>query len=385
MEEWYRINNINEIDSPALVIYPDRVKKNISLLISMIDDVNRLRPHVKTHKAKEAVDLQLAAGIKKFKCATISEAEMLASCNAPDVLLAYQPIGPKIQRLISLINNYPKTKFSCLVDNIIAAKEISKSASQANLVIPVYIDLNVGMNRTGIIPDQKAFDLYRQCSEEKNIKPIGLHAYDGHIHDTEFEIRKKRCDDAYKAVEWLNDELIKNGFAQPVIVAGGSPSFPIHAKRKKIECSPGTFIYWDAGYLQNCKEQHFQPAALVISRIISLPDETTICTDLGHKSVASENPLNNRVHFINAPELTFISQSEEHLTLQVNKDHHYKIGDTLYGLPFHICPTCALYERALIVVDARPPARAGTDGDDPRLNDSVGQAVGRGKITKEFH
>ena len=31
-------------------------------------------------------------------------------------------------------------------------------------------------------------------------------------------------------------------------------------------------------------------------------------------------------------------------------------------------------------LDARPPARAGTDGDDPRLNDSVGQAVGRGKI-----
>ncbi|MGZ8558707.1 MAG: D-TA family PLP-dependent enzyme [Chitinophagaceae bacterium] len=358
MEEWYRINNIDEIDSPALVIYPDRVKKNIALLISMIDDVNRLRPHVKTHKTKEAVVLQMAAGIKKFKCATIAEAEMLASCKAPDVLLAYQPVGPKIKRLISLIKNYPATKFSCLIDDIEAAKEISKSASAANLIISVYIDLNVGMNRTGIVPDQKAVELYSHCSivsplDGVGIKPMGLHAYDGHIHDAEFEIRKKKCDDAFRGVEWLNDELIKLGFAEPVIIAGGTPTFPIHAKRKKIECSPGTFIYWDAGYLEKCKEQTFLPAALVISRIISLPDKTTICTDLGHKSVASENPISNRVRFINAQELIFIGQSEEHLILQANKDHPYKIGDTLYGLPFHICPTCALYERALIAEEGK--------------------------------
>ena len=353
MQDWFQIINIKEIDSPALVIYPDRVKKNIALLISMIDDVNRLRPHVKTHKVKEALLLQMAAGINKFKCATIAEAEMLAISKAPDVLLAYQPVGPKIQRLISLIKSYPETKFSCLIDNIIAAKEISKLASEASLVIPVYLDLNIGMNRTGIIPDQKAYDLYRQCSEEKGIKPVGLHAYDGHIHDEEFAIRNKRCDDAFATVEWLNDELIKNGFAEPVIVAGGSPTFPVHSKRKKIECSPGTFIYWDAGYLQKCKEQPFLPAALVISRIISLPDETTICTDLGHKSVASENPLNNRVYFINAPGLTFIGQSEEHLVLQATKGHQYKVGDVLYGLPFHICPTCALYERALIAEDGK--------------------------------
>ena len=170
MKDWYRIDNMNEIDTPALVIYPERVKKNIELLISMIDDVSRLRPHVKTHKAREAVLLQMAAGINKFKCATIAEAEMLASCHAPDVLLAYQPVGPKINRLIALIKKYPATKFSCLVDDGIIAKEISKKASADDLVIPVYIDLNIGMNRTGIIPGQQAVDLYIECSEQTGIK-----------------------------------------------------------------------------------------------------------------------------------------------------------------------------------------------------------------------
>src|SRR5436309_3559529 len=95
-DDWYRINDIDKLDTPALVIYPERVKQNIETLKSMIDDVSRLRPHAKTNKSKEATLLMLAAGITKFKCATIAEAEMLGMCNALDVLLAYQPVGPKL-------------------------------------------------------------------------------------------------------------------------------------------------------------------------------------------------------------------------------------------------------------------------------------------------
>ena len=353
MEDWFHINNIEEVDSPALVIYPDRVKTNIALLKSMINDVDRLRPHVKTNKAKEAVFLMMEAGINKFKCATIAEAEMLGQTGAPDVLLAYQPVGPKIQRFISLLKKYPSTEYSCLVDNSNAVEQIGKEAAEAGAEVSVFIDLNVGMNRTGIIPDQKAVDLFIQCSKVKGITPVGLHVYDGHITDIDLAVREKKCNEAFAAVEWLQQELNKKGFNELIIAAGGSPSFPVHAKREKVECSPGTFIYWDAGYIQKYKEQPFLPAALVISRIISLPNETTICTDLGHKSVASENILTNRVALINAPELSFVGQSEEHLVLQTGKGHNYKAGDVLYGLPYHICPTCALYERALIVEDGK--------------------------------
>src|SRR5258707_6078385 len=102
MSEWYTIKNIDGIDSPALIVYPDRVAENISTLKKMIDDVQRLRPHVKTHKTKEATLLMMQAGINKFKCATIAEAEMLAMVNAPDILLAYQPVGPKLERFMAL-------------------------------------------------------------------------------------------------------------------------------------------------------------------------------------------------------------------------------------------------------------------------------------------
>src|SRR5699024_9497409 len=104
----------------------------------------------------EGTQLLLEAGIRKFKCATIAEAEMLAMCTAPDVLLAYQPNGPKLQRFVNLIKKYPKTRFSCLIDNQITATEISSIAGANHMTIDVYIDLNVGMNRTGIIPEKAA-------------------------------------------------------------------------------------------------------------------------------------------------------------------------------------------------------------------------------------
>lgn len=346
---WFEINNIDRIDSPALIIYPDRVKYNIDVLLSMIDDISRLRPHVKTHKCKEATDLLMQAGIKKFKCATIAEAEMLALSGAPDILLAYQPSLPKILRLISLIKKYPDSLFSCLVDNKSSAETISEVAGKEGLKLRIYIDLNVGMNRTGIAPGGAVIELYKYCSKLKSIIPVGLHAYDGHIRSRDFQERTTECDAAFTPVEQLQKQLIAEGFDEPIIIAGGSPTFPVHAKRKNIECSPGTFIFWDYGYQTNCPEQDFRVAGLVITRIISKPEKGKLCLDLGHKSIAAENELNKRVHFLNAPELKFIGQSEEHLIVETSDDDNYKIGDVFYGIPYHICPTVALYERAVTI------------------------------------
>jgi D-serine deaminase-like pyridoxal phosphate-dependent protein len=349
MENWFNILDVDLLDTPALVVYPDRVKYNIALLKSKVDNIDRLRPHVKTHKCKEAVFLYMEAGISKFKCATIAEAEMLGLCAVKDVLLAYQPIGPKINRFIALIKQYPHTQFSCLVDNLDTAKQINKLAGENDLMVNVYIDLNVGMNRSGIAP-HAAFELYQQCSQFSNINIVGLHVYDGHLRDEDLTIRTQRCNEAFEPVKKLAEQLENIGF-DPIIVAGGTPTFPIHALRKKIECSPGTFIYWDNGYGQTLKEQVFLPAALVVARVVSLPDETKICVDLGHKSIASENVLDKRVVFLNAQQLKFISQSEEHLVMDAGADHNYKVGDLLYGVPHHICPTVALYERAIVIED----------------------------------
>jgi len=240
--DWYNIKNINEIDSPALVIYTERVKRNISTAVEMVGDLQRLRPHVKTHKCKEVVEMMMNAGISKFKCATIAEAEMMGMCNAKDVLLAYQPVGPKPKRFIAVIKKYASTKFSCLTDNIDAAKEMSNAFAANKLTIPVYLDINVGQNRTGIEPEHAA-ELYDQCSHLKGIKPVGLHAYDGHIRDVDFDARKQKCDECFERVLKVKEEIIQNGFDEPVIIAGGSPTFSIHCKRKKHGMQSGHFYF----------------------------------------------------------------------------------------------------------------------------------------------
>src|SRR5690606_16080999 len=259
-KNWYHISNIDQIDTPALVVYADRVKQNIQTLLSMAEDANQLRPHVKTHKSPDVARLMLENGIRKFKCATIAEAEMLGQTGAPDVLIAYPLQGPKINRLIQLMETYPQTKYTCLVDNLISANEIAVRGKNHGVVIGVYVDLNVGMNRTGIIPGQEAIDLIKSIDDMDGIRVMGLHAYDGHIRHPDLEERRKLCDEAFCAVLEMDRAMQAEGYTLS-IVAGGSPTFPIHVRRMNVESSPGTFIYWDKGYEETCAEQDFKPAA----------------------------------------------------------------------------------------------------------------------------
>jgi D-serine deaminase-like pyridoxal phosphate-dependent protein len=351
--DWYQLDNIAGFESPALVFYEDRIKENIQLLISMIDDKRRLRPHVKTHKSADVTRLMLDAGIVKFKCATIAEAEMLGLCEAPDVLLAYQPVGPNIQRLFALQAKFPNTKFSCLVDNLQTATELAATFQKHGQTIAVYIDLNVGMNRSGVSPEN-VMDLYGAIIFLEGLQIHGLHAYDGHIHEADYTSRKENA----HAITLLLQRLVRRiqdlHQTRVVIIAGGTPTFPIYSQVAEFECSPGTFVLWDKGYQDAFAEQQFKPAALVISRVVSLPTAQLICLDLGHKAISAENPVEKRVFFLNAPQLKVVSQNEEHLVLDAGPNHNFQVGDVLYGLPHHVCPTVALYENAYCISAKQP-------------------------------
>jgi len=348
-QDWFLFDNAEQIDTPALLIYPDRVQENINRLKGMVKSVDLLRPHIKTSKSAEVAKLMLQNGITKFKCATIAEAEMLGICKAPDVLLAYQPTLPKFKRLLQLIEKYPDTKYSCLVDNEGSVSMIAK-AWQQNLKIPVYIDLNVGMDRTGIKPE-KAFDLYNAVQKYPEVKFMGFHAYDGHIRDIDIHERINHCEHDYKPVDDLRNRIKDSGHPFPLLVAGGSPTSIIHSKKANTESSPGTFIFWDKGYHDTIPEQPFLFAAIVLTTVVSFPDDNKMCVDLGYKSISSENDLQHRVYFLNAPGLKPCGHSEEHMVIEVPEKHQFKIGDKLYALPLHICPSVAMYNNAYVIKD----------------------------------
>lgn len=348
MSTWFKISNEADIDTPAVLVYRDRVAQNISTLVASIDDVSRLRPHIKTHKSLEVCRMLLNAGISKFKCATIAEAEILARAGAKDILLAYQPVGPKVSRLLRLSQAFPESTFSCLIDNESSAKQLSSVFQDTPL--GYFIDVNVGMNRTGIVPE-KIVPLYHAIEGLPGIVLRGLHAYDGHFRDVDYAKRKQQCDAAFAPLLPLKSQLEQISGLTLTVVAGGSPTYPIHAERGDIECSPGTFIYWDKGYEQILPEQKFIHAAIVLTRVISKPAPGIICVDLGHKAIAAENPLPSRVMFLNGPGLEPTGHSEEHMVLKNTGGHEYEVGDALYGVPYHVCPTIALHDTVKVVRD----------------------------------
>ncbi len=333
----------SQLNSPCLMVDPLVVKKNIEEMINMIGDVNRLRPHIKTHKTAEGILLMMEAGIHQFKCATIAEAELLATNGVKDVLLAYQPVGPNVERLFELQKKYPSVQFACLTDHIDAANMMGDYFQQFASSMKVYVDLNVGMNRTGIVPTE-AFELINIIKNHPGLVFAGLHAYDGHHRQTDYHEKEMACEKGLEPVYALIQQLMVAGFDRPVLIAGGSPSFSVHCKSADRVCSPGTNIFWDHGYATVCPEQHFEPAVKILTRVISLPAPNKICIDLGHKAVASENELSKRIFFPSHPQLKPVSQSEEHMVLGTADNHIFKPGDILTGIPYHICPTVALHE-----------------------------------------
>lgn len=347
--------NAAEIPSPALLIDLAVVDRNLERMLSIAGNVNRLRPHMKTHKLPQLIRRQLALGIKKFKCSTIAEAEMVADTGAPDVMLAGQPVGPNARRFIALVQRFPSTRFSTMADDEGAIRELSRRAAEANVLLNVFLDLDVGMHRTGIAVGPQAHQLYRLINALPGLQAAGLHAYDGHLHQTDVAERKAACDAAFAPVEEFEIQLMQSGLPVPRVVAGGSPTFPFHVKRQ-VECSPGTTVLWDAGYTRKMPDLPFEPAAFLLTRVVSKPDTNRLCLDLGHKAVSAEMP-HPRVVFPTLPEATTVVHSEEHLVLETPRAGEFAVGDTLLGIPWHVCPTVALHSEAWAIVQGRATER----------------------------
>jgi D-serine deaminase-like pyridoxal phosphate-dependent protein len=367
MSDWFTVANVESIASPALLIHIDRVRENIRRMIGIVGDVNRLRPHIKTHKLAEIVRMQSELGITKVKCATIAEAEMAGEAAAPDVLLAYQPVGPNVRRVIQLVKSFPRTRFSAVVDDVDAIGALSRAMESNSTRLDVFLEIDCGQHRTGVEPGPKAVELYRVIASSPGLNAAGLHAYDGHIHDRDPTARARLCEEAYVAVATLRQNLLREGLSVPRVVVGGTPTFPMHARRPEVECSPGTCVLWDAGYAANLPDLEFLPSAVLLSRIISRPGTNRLCLDLGHKAVASEMQQ-PRVQFLNLPDARIVGHNEEHMVVETPAASHYKVGDCIYALPWHVCPTVALHGEAVAIDAGVEKSRWKTRARERRLN-----------------
>jgi len=343
---WYRPVNESSIATPSILLFPDRIQENIRRMIQMAGGAERLRPHVKTHKIAEVIKLQLKQGIGKFKCATLSEVEMVAEAGGADILLAYPLLGPAIGQWFELLDRFPKSRLSVTVDSEMALTQLESQIRNSGKQVDLFVDIDNGMHRTGIDPEG-ARGLIAAIEKNPNLRFRGLHIYDGHIHEDFPAERKVHCDRDFEAVNSLVDQLKQEGIEVEELACGGTPTFPIHAAYPSRTLCPGTPLLWDAGYDKSIPDLDFLSAAVVAGRVISKP-MGQLCLDLGYKSIASEM-VHPRVHFLDLAIEGVINHSEEHLVLSTENSDHLSIGDVIYALPSHICPTIALHEQVYVV------------------------------------
>lgn len=361
----YQIAEPERLLTPCLLVYPAIIEQNLREMIRLAGGVDFLRPHVKTHKTAEIVRMQIDLGITKFKCATLAEARMLAQCEARDVLVAYQPVGPAAAKLLELVKTFPATRFSTVVDNLGAAKILEQCCAAVETTLEVLVDIDCGMHRTGIAascgnPGSGALDLYNYLTRSPWLNAAGLHVYDGHNHQPSRGDREAAVAAMMGPVEELVQQLELNQDAVPKLVCGGTPTFPVFASRGqtisncRIEFSPGTCVLSDFNYGRDYSDLGgIQHAAVLLTRVVSKQHETWLTVDLGHKAVAGDPPAGSRCHFLSAPDAIEIKHNEEHLIIETLHADEFEVGDVMYALPAHICPTVALHAELQVVENGK--------------------------------
>ncbi|MEM7698759.1 MAG: alanine racemase, partial [Verrucomicrobiota bacterium] len=345
--------NPDTIPSPALLFDREAISRNLRAMLTIADDrPELLRPHIKTHKCSAIVREQLSLGITRVKCATLAEAEMAAEAGVADILVAYPLVGPNPHRLVELMQRFPETQFSALVDS---ETTLSAIVTLAEKPVSLFLDLDIGMGRTGIRPGSEAVALVEAMVKNEMIRFAGIHAYDGHNHLADLGERRELFDQSMSLLDSFTEQLRRENIDVPLLIRGGSPTFPLHlehARQSQIrsEFSPGTVALWDTGYGESHRDLPFEIAACVLTRVISHPGPDRLCLDLGLKAIAAENPLERRVVIPELGDCTYRSQSEEHLVVELRSlaRDHFPIGTALQAFPRHICPTVALYNRAYV-------------------------------------
>lgn len=356
MSAWYEISNIEAVATPALLLYPDRIRQNLQHMVGRAGDASRLRPHVKTHKLPQIVHMKRELGIDKFKTATLMETLMVAQAGGRDILWAYQPVGPNATLFSTLIRQFPTVRFATLVDDRNIAQQLSSAAVHAGVTVAVYLDLNVGMNRSGIAPGPESLGLYQEMADLPGLRPVGLHAYDGHVRAADMTQRRQLWQVVAEQTLGLAQQIEASGLPTPQIVAGGSSTSWLWLEVPGVEVSAGTTALWDFGQTLTCPESDMVHAAVLAARVISRPQPDLLCLDLGHKAVAAEMPQ-PRVQWFGLEDAQPVLQSEEHLVLRTDRASEYPVGKVCYGLPYHICPTTALYDEVWHVENTRAVGR----------------------------
>jgi D-serine deaminase-like pyridoxal phosphate-dependent protein len=349
----YAVSNLDDVMTPALVVYPEFIASNIERTVELLGgDADRWRVHIKTAKLGYTLRMLVERGVRNFKCATTLELLVACQCGAADVLLAYPSIGANARRVKEIAEQFPQVRVSVLVENPEQLQQWRGSE------LGIFIDINPGMNRTGIEQSHRGevVNLVRAIGDG-GLEFRGLHYYDGHLRAPDERERTAAAHAGYDRLLEIVKEVERSGARVPEVITAGTPTLPSSLSFEGFRdggflhrVSPGTVIYCDASSLAQLPAKYgYRPAVLVLTRMVSHPRVGIVTCDGGHKSVSADSGVPTCV-VMGHSELTPLSPSEEHLPLQVQEGTvGPAVGEALYLLPRHVCTTVNNFNDALVV------------------------------------
>jgi D-serine deaminase-like pyridoxal phosphate-dependent protein len=336
----------NDLDTPALCVDLDVLEANIRSFVATCRQhgVN-WRPHTKCHKSSAIAQKLLDAGASGVTCAKLGEAEVLAAGGLRDILIANMIVGPqKLARLVALRRQ--ADPIVC-VDHVDQAMAFNQAMLESGQVLRVLVEVNIGMNRTGIERGQPALELARRVHELPGLELAGIMGYEGHLLTVPDPVEKEaKIREALAVLAETKQQLQAHGLPCPIVSCGGTGSFAYSIKQPAItELQAGGGMFMDCFYRHACQVTAWDFALTVVTSIVSRPTKERAIIDAGRKTM---DTTIHAAEVFGRDDVEIAGVHAEHGILRLAPSaQHLRIGDRLEIIPGYSDLTCVLHNHFL--------------------------------------
>ena len=304
---------VGELDTPALILDLDAFEHNLAAMAADITGRGvAWRPHAKAHKSPAVAHRQIAAGAIGVTCAKVSEAEVFAASGIRDILIANEVVGPiKTRRLAAVCR---QADVIVAVDNADNVREHDRAAGAAGSRPRVVVEVNVGMERAGVLPGQPTVELAKLVDSMPNLRFAGVMAWEGHTMAMEVgDAREAEIRAAVGRLLATAEDCRAAGLTVDIVSCGGTGTYMTTAGIAGVtEVQAGGGVFGDVSYRR--LGANVLPALSVIATVTSRPTGTRVIVDSGRKTLDPSACLPAVVEY---PAIEKMGFSAEHGTLHL--------------------------------------------------------------------
>lgn len=350
--------SLDDLETPALVVDADVLETNLREMQDLARDAGvALRPHWKTHKSVDLAARQIELGAVGGTVAKAGEAEVFLAAGFRDVLVATPVVDPrKIARLLAARG---RADLSVLVESPEGLRRWATAAARADRPVPVLLEVDVGMHRTGVPPGEGAVPLARAIRDAAGLELRGVMTHAGHAYaaPSADEIARIGREEGERLVRTA-ETLRAAGIPCDVVSVGSTPTVRHSARVTGVtEIRPGNYVFHDAIQVALGVVAEDRCALSVLATVTARPAPDRVVLDAGAKTLSTDRGARAIPGFGRLAGGDVVGKlSEEHGLVTVDSASPRKIGDRVRIVPNHACVTVNLHDRLRVVRGTRVEA-----------------------------